>query len=84
MSLKETVRNFCMTKLFITAKPSSKKEGIEKTSESTYIIKVKELAIEGKANKAILKKLSGYLKIPINRLKIVSGLKSRKKVIEII
>ncbi|MDI6717737.1 MAG: DUF167 domain-containing protein [Patescibacteria group bacterium] len=71
-------------KIFVKAKTSSKKEKIEKINENTFIVKVKELPIDDKANKAIIKKLSGHFKIPINQIKIISGHITKTKIIEII
>lgn len=59
--------------------PSSKKqEIIEKGNE--FIVRVKEPAEKGKTNKALIKFLSKYFH---THVKIVSGLYSRKKTVEI-
>jgi uncharacterized protein YggU (UPF0235/DUF167 family) len=39
--------------------------------------------VEGRANRAVLKLLARYLGIPESRLRIVSGLASKNKVIEV-
>ena len=38
---------------------------------------------KGKANKAVLRKVAGYFKVPVSRVCIVWGRASRRKVIEI-
>jgi len=38
---------------------------------------------KGKANEEIIKKLAGHFRVPRNRVKIISGLKSKNKIIEI-
>jgi len=58
--------------------PNSKKEKIIKSTE--LIVKVREPAKNGKANKAIIKLLSKYFG---KKVRIVSGFKSKKKNIEI-
>lgn len=72
-----------MEKIFITAKPGSKKPGIEKTDETHWIIRVREPATEGKANKAVLRAIADELKLPISRISILRGEGSRNKVITI-
>ena len=52
--------------------------------EPFYRISVKEPAKEGKANEAVLRALAKHLNITAGRLKIVRGLKSRNKTIEIL
>ena len=70
-------------KIFIKAKPNSKKEGVEKVSENTFIVKVKEPPVDGKANKAIVEKMAEYFKVPVYRVEIVSGHTAKTKVLEI-
>jgi uncharacterized protein (TIGR00251 family) len=38
----------------------------------------------GKANREMIKKMSDFFRVPENRIRIISGLTSRKKVIEIL
>lgn len=40
-------------------------------------------AVEGKANKALINLLAGYFKIKKSGIKIVSGEKSREKIVQI-
>jgi len=47
------------------------------------IVHVKELPIEGKANRAVIEALSDFLKIPKQKLSIKSGQTSRYKWIDI-
>ncbi|MEW5805545.1 MAG: DUF167 domain-containing protein [Patescibacteria group bacterium] len=71
-------------KFFITAKPNAKNPEIEKFSDNTFLIKVKEPAKNNLANQAVLKSLAGYLKVPVSNLKIISGRTSRKKIIQLV
>ena len=71
-------------KIFVKAKPNSKKEFVEKISETNFVVAVKELPIKGKANQAIVKALADFMGIAPSRLKIISGAASRQKIIEII
>lgn len=70
-------------KIFVKAKPNSKEEKIEKIGEFNFLISVKEPPIQGKANKAIIKKISEYLSIPIQKITLISGFSSKNKVFEI-
>ena len=71
-------------KIFIKAKPNSKKEFVEKISDTNFVVAVKEPPIKGKANQAIIKALADFIGIAPSRLKIISGAVSRQKIIEII
>ncbi|MCL5674561.1 MAG: DUF167 domain-containing protein [Candidatus Omnitrophica bacterium] len=70
-------------KIFVNAKPLSRIEGITKTYENSFIIRVKEKPEDGKANKAIIKALAKYFKIPSSEIEIVSGHSSKRKIISI-
>jgi uncharacterized protein (TIGR00251 family) len=70
-------------KINITAKPASKKAYIKKVGEKEYIVSVKEPPIKGLANLSIIAVLSDYFKIPARCIRIVSGYRSRNKIIEI-
>ena len=70
-------------KISVYAKPGSKKETVEKTDETTFIVRVKEKPEDGKANRAIIKILSEYFNVPSSRLKIIIGERSKRKIISI-
>lgn len=72
-----------MRRIKIIAKPKSRKEKVEKIDEGTFKVFVKERPERGKANEAIIRVLSEYFNSPKSKLKIVSGFKSREKIIEI-
>ena len=69
-------------KVIIKVKPNSHQEKIEKT-EKGYLVYIKEPPVENKANQAVIKVLANYFKIPKSQISILSGLKSKQKVIEI-
>lgn len=69
--------------IFVVAKPKSREEKVEKLSENTFEVRVKEPAIENKANRAIVKALAAYFKIPQSRVRMVSRHNSKKKILEI-
>lgn len=67
-------------KIKIKLHPNSSQEKITKISETDYEVWLKEKPIEDKANKALEKFLKKYFK---RQVKIVSGLKSKNKIVEI-
>lgn len=68
-------------KLKIKLHPGSSQEKIEKIVEGEYGVWIKEKPIDGKANDFLVKLLRKYFKV--KNLKIISGLKSRNKIVEI-
>jgi uncharacterized protein (TIGR00251 family) len=70
-------------KIFIKAKPGSKKNEIKKINENNFIVSVTKPADKGKANQAIIKLLAKYFNVPQFSIKIFSGFVSKNKIIEI-
>lgn len=70
-------------KIFVKVKTRARTDELEKTSKNTFLVKVREVPEKGRANKAIIKLLSEYFKIPQQKVKIVSGVTSKIKIIEI-
>ena len=70
-------------KIFIKAKPNAKEERVEKTADMNFTVYVKEPPVRGLANRAIIRALAGYFKIPQSEIRISSGHTSRNKVVEI-
>ena len=67
-------------KIKVKIHPSSSQEKIERLGDNNYEVWLKEKPIEGKANKSLEKFFKKYFK---KTVKIVSGLKSKNKVVEI-
>lgn len=63
--------------------PNSKKEEIIKKTEDSFEVRVRAKPIRGLANKAVIKILSRYFKVPQKNVVIISGLSSRQKLIKI-
>jgi uncharacterized protein (TIGR00251 family) len=55
-----------------------------KAGDTKLEVKVDERATEGRANKRLLEILAAYYKVPKSRVRLVSGAKSRDKVLEIV
>ncbi len=67
----------------VKVKTKAKKEIVEKVKENDFLVSVKEPAEKGKANAAVMKALARYFKIPQTKVRIVSGHKSKQKIVEI-
>ena len=75
-----------MPKKLITVrvKPGSKKGPLVQAAlDGSLLVYVREPAIEGRANKAVVKLLAEYYDVPKSNVQLVSGLKSRTKRFEI-
>ena len=71
-------------KISIIVHPNAKRERIEKDLLENLHVYVNQPALEGKANKACIEALEKFLKISKSKIKIISGIKSKYKIIEII
>jgi uncharacterized protein len=70
-------------KLFIKAKPNSKKEFVRKIDSTHYVVSVHAAPVAGKANHAIINVLSHYFHKSLSQISIISGEKSKQKIIDI-
>ena len=70
-------------KIQVKVKPNSKTEELGREGDS-FILKVREPAREGRANQAVIKLLAEYFNVPKSQVRILSGFRSRNKVIEVI
>ena len=70
-------------KISVKVKPNSKENAVEPAGEKQYNVRVKEKAIEGRANEAVIKALGEYFGVPKSRITVVKGLKSRNKVVDL-
>jgi len=69
-------------KIQVKVKPNSKTEEISQAGNS-LIIKIKEPPKEGKANQAVIKLLAENFGVSQSQVRILSGFRSRNKVIEV-
>jgi uncharacterized protein (TIGR00251 family) len=69
-------------KIQVKVNPNSKTEELSQEGNS-FIVKVKEPPREGKANQAVIKLLAEHFGVPQSHIRILSGFKSRNKIIEI-
>ncbi len=69
-------------KYTIIVKPGSKVEKIVSDGENLTVF-IHARAHDGEANKAVVESLAKYFSISKSQIKIVSGLKSKKKIVEV-
>ena len=70
-------------KIQVKVKPKSKTEELSEEGDS-FIVKVKEPPKEGKANQAVVKSLAQHFGVPQSQVSILSGFRSKDKVIEVV
>jgi len=70
-------------KIQVRVKPNSRTEEVSQEGDS-FIAKVKEPPKEGKANQAVIKLLAEHFGVAKSRVRILSGLKSKNKVVEVV
>ena len=68
-------------KIFVKVKPKAGEEKVEKIDSTHYVVHTKEIPEKGKANEGIIRLLSTYFSIPQSNIQIISGQKSRTKII---
>lgn len=71
-------------KLSVSVKPNAKKETVRQIDETHFEISTNSPATEGKANMALITLLAKHFDIPKLKIKIVNGLKSKKKIVKIL
>ena len=69
-------------KIQVNVKPNSRTEELGREGDS-FIVKVKEPPKEGKANQAVIKLLARHFGVSQSQVRILSGFRSRSKVIEV-
>jgi uncharacterized protein (TIGR00251 family) len=67
----------------VKVKPNSRTEEVSQESDS-FTVKVKEPPREGKANQAVIRLLAQHFGVPKSQVRILSGSKSKSKVVEVV
>jgi uncharacterized protein (TIGR00251 family) len=70
-------------KIQVKVKPNSRTEEVSREGDS-FIVKVKEPPKEGKANQAVIKLLAEHFSVSQSQVRILSGFRSRNKVVEVV
>jgi uncharacterized protein YggU (UPF0235/DUF167 family) len=69
--------------ILVTAKPGSKKPGIEILPDGQLVVRVAARPVEGKANDAIVQALAAHFDIAPSHIRLVGGQKGKVKRFEI-
>ncbi|MCB1214713.1 MAG: DUF167 domain-containing protein [Deltaproteobacteria bacterium] len=70
-------------KIKVKVLPKASCNQVEALGENFFKVKVTAAAVDGKANQALLKLLAKHLGVAKSRLKILQGIKSKDKLLEI-
>ena len=70
-------------RLTIHLRPGSKKEEIEKISDSEWKVKIRARPIDGQANERLIEYLAEEFKCAKSKIAIIKGATSRTKLVEI-
>jgi len=71
-------------RISVKVKANSRIEKVKKISDSEFVLSVKAVAKEGKANEATIKLLSEYFGLPKSKITILKGHTTKNKVIELL
>ncbi len=69
-------------KIAIVVKPNARKEGIEKLPDGTLRVFVNEPPQDGRANDAVVRVLARYFGVARSAVRIVTGIRGRRKLVE--
>lgn len=69
-------------RISVRVKIRSRENRVELVND-TYVVYVKAPAIENRANQSLREVLSDYFHVPKSAISIISGLKSRNKIVKI-
>ncbi|MCW4019638.1 MAG: DUF167 domain-containing protein [Candidatus Bathyarchaeota archaeon] len=58
-------------------------EDFVKVDGKTIVVGLTRQPVKGKANKELVKKLAKHFGVPSSKVKILAGLRSKKKIVEI-
>ena len=62
---------------------ASRNEIVNVTSDGEYKVKIQSPPVDGAANRNLIKFIAGIVGVSKSKVSIVSGMKSRKKILEI-
>lgn len=71
-------------RISVRVKAGARSARAEKIGDKNFLVSVKEKAVENRANLAVVKVLADYFGVPKSGIKIISGLKSKTKIAEVL
>ncbi|MFM2383473.1 MAG: hypothetical protein RIQ72_45 [Candidatus Parcubacteria bacterium] len=72
-----------MSLIHVKITPEAKSDTVEKKTDTSYMVSVREPAELNQANKKMLRLLAAYFEVSLSKVKIVTGHKQPSKIIEI-
>lgn len=70
-------------RLEIVAKPGARMPGIVRRDDGIVVVAVRERAIDGKANDALVRAVAAWLALPPSRVSVSRGASARRKVLAV-
>jgi len=70
-------------RLRVRVKPGAHEEKVSREPDGSLLVSVRARAQEGKANEAVVKAVAGFYHVPKSRVRILTGLSSRTKTLEV-
>ena len=70
-------------KIFVQVKPNSKERTVDEIGENRYLVRLKSKPQDNMANMELVEVIAEYFNKPKWAVKIVSGKKSRSKILEV-
>ena len=67
----------------VRVKPGAREERVSREPDGSLLVSVAARAQEGKANEAVVRAVARALHVPKSSVRIVSGLSSRTKMLEV-
>lgn len=68
-------------KIFVYVKAGARENKLEKIDDITYKVSVKAPPVGGRANIEVEEVLADYFKLPTSKVYIISGFKSKSKIV---
>lgn len=70
-------------RITVHVKPRSSRESVEGWKDGCLVVRLNAPPVEGAANEALVRLLAESLGVPRGRVRILTGLRSRRKLVEI-
>ena len=64
-------------------KPNSRENRVEETGPNQFVVKVRAIPRENKANQEVVESLARHFQVPKSRVSILRGLGAKQKIVEI-
>ena len=70
-------------KLNVVVKPNARKDAVETRQDGSLVVYVSTPPIEGRANERLVEVLAQHFRRPRRDIVIVSGVRSKRKIVEV-